>query len=826
MTKYIIIGGVAGGASTAARIRRIDEKAVVILYERGEHVSYANCGLPYHIGGIISERDRLFVMTPEKFRKSLNVDVRVNHEVLAIHPQKRLIQVKNLNTGKLESESYDRLLLSPGAEPIIPPITGIAQEGVFTLRSVPDMDRIQQYIHAHQPKKALVVGAGFIGLEMAENMHRLGMSVTIIERQNQVMPPLDFEMASLVWNHLQQKRLRVLLGETLVQVDKIDQGLLQAKLCSGESINTDIVVLSVGVRPDTKLAKDANLTLEKNGAIRVNSYLQTSDPDIYAVGDAIAFPSPLTNTPATIPLAGPASKQARIAAENMVQGNTRTYSGSFGTSIVKVFDLTAGVAGVNEKQLRDQGIPFQAAMMHSLNHAGYYPGAKPLSLKIVFAPDGKLLGAQCVGQEGVDKRLDVVSSILKRNGSISDMVEFEQAYAPPFSSSRDPINISGMVAENILKGLSAAVYWNEIDSLLQSGAFFIDVRTPEEFSLGTISSSVNIPHTEIRSRLGEIPGNRKIVVFCKVGQRGYLAERILRQNGFSDVCNLSGGITTWESAIRAEKNEILENNSALGLMDTSSDSLEPAFETEINACGLQCPGPILRLKKAIDSLPNGHKIRIQASDPGFARDVDSWCRLTGNVLTSLKERDNLIEAIIMKSTEQKNYPGKESAAPEKNASFKDKELTMVVFSNDLDKAMASFVIANGAASSGKKVTMFFTFWGLSILRKTPAFSNKKDWIGKAFGWMLPSNSNKLPLSKMNFAGMGPVMMKSRMRQKNIDSLDKMMQTAQELGVHLVACQMSMDVMGLSKDELLPGIEIGGVAHYLEKASHSGINLFI
>ncbi len=529
--KYVIVGGVAGGATAVARLRRLDEKSDIVMFERGEHISYANCGLPYYLGGVISERENLFVQTPQKFHEYFNVDVRVHTEVVEIDRAHKRVQWLKHPGGQTGWEHYDKLLLSPGAEPVKPPTVGTDTPGIYTLRNVVDTDRIYQYIAQRKPRRAIIVGAGFIGLEVAENLHHRGIFTTIVEMASQVMVMLDFEMASLIHQHLKSKGVEFYLGDG---VSSIQQGDDQhtLTLTSGKKLETDLIIFSVGVRPETTLAQRAGLTIGNAKGIWVNEFLQTSDPDIYAVGDAIEFRSPIIGKPVITYLAGPANKQGRIAAENMAAGNRRQYKGAIGTAAAKVFDLTAASTGVSEKVLQREKIDYLSAIIHSSSHAGYYPGALPLTLKILFDRSGKIYGAQGVGYEGVDKRIDLIATVVRQGGSIEDLADIEHAYAPPYSSARDPIHLLAYTAENILRGLSDHVRWNELS---QEHHFLLDVRTHEEHSLGTIPGALNIPLHEVRNRLHELPKDKTIVCFCGVGLRAYLVERILKQNGFKSA---------------------------------------------------------------------------------------------------------------------------------------------------------------------------------------------------------------------------------------------------------------------------------------------------
>ena len=542
--KYIIVGAVAGGASTAARLRRLDEHAEIVIFEKGEYISYANCGLPYYIGEVIKDRNKLFVQSAASFKKRFNIDVRILTEVTAINPAQKTITARNQATGQTYDETYDKLVLSPGAEPLRPPLPGINSEGIFTLRNVNDTDYIKNYVQDKKSGKAVIIGAGFIGLEMAENLKDIGMNVTIVEMGDQVMAPLDYPVAALVQQHIRSKGVTLKLSNAVSGFDKSDKGLM-VLLKSGEIIEADVVILSIGVRPDTRLATAAGLKIGEAKGIWVNEYLQTSDPDIYAVGDAIEFKNPVTGRAMITYLAGPANKQGRICANNIVMGNVQQYHGSINTAIVKVFDMTVGTAGTASKHLAAAGIKHVISTTHSGSHAGYYPGSQQMTIQIAFSPvNGRLLGAQVAGYEGADKRLDVLAAAIKRNGTIYDLEEFEHAYAPPYSSAKDPVNMAGFAAENILHGKLNVFYWNEFGKINQAD-LLVDVRTKEEYNNGNIPGSINIPVDEIRERLPELNTDRNIFIYCEAGLRGYIAQRILKQNGFDYVLNLSGGYKLW-----------------------------------------------------------------------------------------------------------------------------------------------------------------------------------------------------------------------------------------------------------------------------------------
>ena len=833
--KIIIIGGVAGGATTAARIRRVDETAEIVLLEKGKYISYANCGLPYYIGGVIEERDKLFVQTPEAFSTRFRVDVRTENEAIFIDRKRKTVTIRQSSEDTYE-ESYDKLVISTGASPVRPPLPGIDLSGIFTLRNVTDTDRIKEYIKSHAPRKAVVVGAGFIGLEMAENLHAQGAKVSIVEMGNQVMAPIDFSMASLVHQHLMDKGVNLYLEQAVASFSRDGRGL-KVTFKNGQSISADIVILSIGVRPETNLARAAELTIGPAGGIAVNDYLQTSDESIYAIGDAIEFRHPITGKPWLNYLAGPANRQGRIVADNVL-GAKIPYEGSIGTSIAKVFDMTVASTGLPGKRLRQEEIDYMSSTIHPASHAGYYPDAMPMSIKITFdKKTGRLYGGQIVGYDGVDKRIDELALVIKHEGTIYDLMKVEQAYAPPFSSAKDPVALAGYVAEDIITGKTNPVYWRELRDIEMENKFLLDVRTPDEYSLGSLPGAVNIPLDELRDRLAELPKDKMIYTFCAVGLRGYLAYRILTQHGFDKVRNLSGGLKTYRAAtapiiIREENgNEIDEspiqketasqtsqpNVSTAPVTAAADASATPAKTVRVDACGLQCPGPILKMKKTMDTLVSGERVEITSTDPGFPRDAAAWCSSPGNQLIS-KDTSGGKSIVVIEKGEPKSC--------NIVTSCEGKGKTFIMFSDDLDKALATFVLANGAAATGQKVTIFFTFWGLNVIKKLHKPETEKDIFGKMFGMMLPSSSKKLKLSKMSMGGMGGKMMRYIMNKKGIDSLESLRQQALENGVEFIACQMSMDVMGVKQEELLDEVTIGGVATYMERADNANVNLFI
>ena len=815
--KYLIVGGVAGGATAAARIRRLSEDAEIILFEKGKYISYANCGLPYYIGGVIEERERLFVQTPEAFGKRFNIDVRTESEVIAIDVVAKRVAVRTAD-GEEYEESFDKLLLSPGASPVVPPLAGIQSEGIFTLRNVSDTDRIKQYITERGVRRAVIVGGGFIGLEMAENLKHAGAEVAVVEMAPQVMGPIDYSMAALVHEHLEQQGVKLYLEQAVESFSR-DNEELTVHFKSGINLHADMVLLSIGVRAETRLAESAGLRIGEMRGIWVDEYLQTSVADIYAVGDAIEYPHPITGKPWLNFLAGPANRQARIVADNMVLGNHVKYEGAIGTAIAKVFDLTVASTGLPAKRLKQMQIPYLSATIHNGAHAGYYPGSLQMDIKITFSPaDGRLYGAQIVGYDGVDTRINQYALAIKNGATVEDLTRLEHAYAPPFSSAKDPVAISGYVAGNILSGKMQPLYWRELQQAETDNVTLIDVRTPDEYALGTIPGAINIPLDDMRERMSEIPADRPVWLFCGVGLRGYLASNILKANGYKDVRNLIGGLKTYKAATAKlpipEGFDIKENTNKT--TNTTDDSNMKVIK--VDACGIQCPGPILKMKQAMDELSAGEHLEIRATDAGFLRDAEAWCRSTGNRFVGKRSEGGIHVVEVEKAT----APASETAVLHTGAQNK----TFILFSDDLDKTLATFVLANGAAATGKKVSIFFTFWGLNAIKKVHKPKVEKDIFGRMFGWMLPSDSTKLALSKMNMMGIGAKMMRHLMKKKGVDSLESLRQQAIDNGVEFIACQMSMDVMGVKREELLDNVTIGGVASYMERAEQANVNLFI
>lgn len=826
--KVIVVGGVAGGASTAARLRRLEEDFEIIMFEKGEYISFANCGLPYYIGEVIREREKLIVQTVEVMSDKFNMDIRNLSEVIKIDKENKKVTVKNHKTGETYDESYDVLVLSPGASPIKPPISGINDcNNLFTLRNIPDTDKIKAYVDKDTTKKAFVIGGGFIGIEMAENLVERGIDVTLVEASSQVMAPLDVEMVSIIHEHLIDNGINLILDDG---VKEFKNNGKTVALNSGREIETDLIILSIGVRPETSIAKDAGLKLNERGAIVVDEYMKTSYENIYALGDAVEILDFVNKKPTMIPLAWPANRQGRLVADNICGKNIK-YKGTLGSSVAKIFDYTVATTGNNEKILKKLGIDYEVVHIHPNSSAGYYPGAFPIAYKMIFdKKTGKIYGAQGVGIEGVEKRIDILATAIKANLNVFDLQDVEPCYAPPYNSAKDPVNMLGYYASNIIEGDIKTIQYHEVEEVLDRGDIVLDVRDEFELATGMIEGSINIPLGSLRKRMDEIPKDKNIYVTCQVGLRGYIACRILTQRGYK-CFNIDGGIKTYSSIKRAKKAVENQNNNVEFNENNQLINEEVAVMNEnikanikLDACGLQCPGPIRRVFEEVSKMESGDIIEVKASDVAFSKDIKAWCETTGNSL--LKAEFNKDKKAYVAYIQKGENPVNAKASCSLTNQVGKDGATMVVFSGDLDKAIASFIIAAGAASMGKEVTMFFTFWGLNVLKRKEKVKVQKDTMEKMFDMMLPSNTNKLPLSKMNMGGMGPKMINEIMKKHNVDDIDTLINNAINMGVKLVACSMSMGLMGIKKEELIDGVDLGGVAAYLGAAEDSGLNLFI
>lgn len=826
--KVIIVGGVAAGASCAARLRRLDEQAEIILLERGEYISYANCGLPYHVGDVIRSRDALLVTKAEMMQERFKVNVRTKHEVTAINREQKTVTIRDITKGTTYEESYDTLVLATGSSPLKPPIPGIQSSKIMTLWTVPDADQIRAMIMAGA-KSAVVVGGGFIGLETAENLQHAGLKVSLAEAMDQVMAPLDPEMAMILHNHIREKGIDLNLSDGVQSFSETENGIA-VKLNSGKVLQADLVLLSIGVRPNGLLAKGSGLATNERGGVIVDEHMRTSDPSIYAVGDVAVIKDFVTGDSTMIALAGPANKQGRIAADN-IAGLSSVYEGTQGTSVAKVFDITAASVGANEKSLNRRGLThgkdYESILITQNSHAGYYPGAMPMYLKLLFSRDGKkLFGAQIVGTDGVDKRIDMISVTMRLGGGIKELKNLELAYAPPYSSAKDPVNMAGFTAENVLNHLITFAKWNEPDT--HPDTVLLDVREEAELMSYSLPNALHIPLGQLRDRYKELNPEITYILFCAVGVRGYAAARILMQKGIHNVKVYPAGIRFYRET-HPEKEESTDAPVNIVLEKQSIDKGESKMkQISIDCSGMQCPGPIMEVYKTVKDMKNGEQLEVTASDPGFSKDVASWCRRTGNTLVSNQKEGTSYVAVIQKGL-SKDAPSDNKTNLQTGASIvrdTPQGKTIIVFDGDMDKVLASFVIANGALAMGRPVTMFFTFWGLTALRKPEKQEIRKSFVEKMFGAMLPRGVRKLKLSKMNMGGMGTAMMKRIMNDKNIDSLEDMMKKAMDNGVKIIACSMSMDVMGIRKEELIDGVEIGGVGTYLGDAEESNVNLFI
>ena len=809
MKKVLIIGGVAGGASTATRLRRLDENLEIIILEKGEYVSFANCGLPYHIGDVIQNRESLLVQTPESLKARFNLDVRVNSEVIEVNGGDKKVRVKTRD-GEEYEENFDFLVLAPGAKPLFPPIKGIENKKIFTLRNINDMDKIKFEIKNKAIKKAVVVGGGYVGIETAENLKHLGIDTTLVEAAPHILAPFDSEISNILEYELVNNGIELMTSEKVVEFQE-DGNEIIIKLESGKSVTTDMVILSIGVSPDTKFLQGSGINLGERGHILVNENLETNIDGVYALGDSILVKNYITNQDVAIPLAGPANRQGRIVAGNIV-GRNEKYKGSLGTAIIKIFGLTGASTGLNERSLKQLNITYEKIYLHPNNHATYYPGASPISIKALYNKESReILGAQAVGISGVDKFIDVMATSIKFKATIDDLAELELAYAPPFLSAKSPANMLGFIGQNIEDDLLEQVFMEDLKKYDEKETIILDVREELELINGKLKNSINIPLSELRKRYTELPKDKEIWTYCAVGLRGYLATRFLIQNAYK-VKNLAGGI-------KSEEKVIIKPQEESSLTKESDNNIEKE-EDYLDLSGLSCPGPLVKIKEKIDKLQGNEKLKVKVSDPGFYNDIQAWSKVTKNSLLSLDKKDGLTYATL-----QKGQTPKVIEKNQENVIIEDNSnMTMVVFSGDLDKAIAAFIIANGALTMGKKVTMFFTFWGLSILKKKNL--SKKSFIEKMFAMMLPKNSQDLPVSKMNFFGIGAKMIRSVMKKKNIMSLEELIKKAIDSGVNITACNMSMDVMGISEEELIDGINYGGVGQYLGEAEKSNNNLFI
>ena len=830
--RFLIVGGVAAGASAAARARRLDESAHITLIERGPDPSFANCGMPYHIGGEIEDRGRLAVQTPQSLRDMLAIEVLPRTEAIRIDRAAKTVTVRAVGSGEERAIPYDKLLLAPGASPRRPPLPGMGDPRLHTLRNLEDMDRIRQAVVG--VKRVAVVGAGFIGLEMAEQLVRLGREVDLIELRPQVLPQLDPEMTGPVAQALRQQGVRLTLGNG-IRAFHPSPDTLSIELADGQRVETETVILALGVRPESHLAEAAGLRLGERGHIVVDPWMRTSDPDIYAAGDVVETVDAVLGQPSAFPLGGPANRQGRLVADHIFRPDlARPYPGSLGTAIVRVFDAVTGLTGWTEARLRQQGIPCQSALVTDFHHAGYFPGARQLTLKITWNPeDGRLLGAQATGPEGVDKRLDVLAAALRGGLTVADLAELDLAYAPPFGAAKDIINLAGQAACNLRHGLMRAV----AELPAEGSSQVVDVRPGTMAALDPIPGSIAIPLQDLRASAGErLDPGRPVVTVCALGKMSYFAARILSQMGY-EAHSLSGGLRArrdFPEAARPQSPTSTGPTSptpSISPTPTSTAQPTPMSQTpepttvKLDATGLSCPGPILKVRAASDKLAPGTTLEVSASDSGFARDLAAFCQAMGLEFLGTESRSGTVIGRLRKPLHTQAPATLADPQPESRAGSHG--ATLVVFSQEMDKVMAALVIANGALALGGPATLFFTFWGLNALRRGgPVTVSGKTFMDKMFGFMMPRGLDRLSLSHMSFGGLGTRLMKWRMGSKNLPNLHTLLADAQAAGVRLVACSMSMEAMGIRAEELIPGVEIGGVAEFLGAASKTRANLFI
>ncbi len=833
--KIVVVGGVAAGMSCAARARRLDEFADIVVFERAQHVSFANCGLPYHIGEVIKDRSRLLLQTPESLHESLAIDVRNATEVLGIHPESKTVTVRDLDTGREYEEPYDKLALCPGAAPVTPPLPGVDHPDIHVLRRIGDMDVIKAAVDGRGPsgrppiKHAVVIGAGYIGLEMAENLHERGVQVVVVEMADQIIPPLDRELTTTMESYVRAHGIILQLGTQAAAFSQAPNGRLRVELKNGEFVETDLVLLAAGVRPNTELATAAGIELGPRGGIKVDAHMRTSIGDIFAAGDAVEVEHLVLPGTWLIPLAGPANRQGRVAAENIC-GRDTTFDPVQGTSIVKMFDMVAGGTGANQRQLDAAGIPYERVQIHPSGHAGYYPGTAKMQLKVLFEPvTGKLLGAGIVGFDGVDKRLDVLATALRAGMTVHDLESLELAYAPPFGSAKDPINMAGFVASNVLKKDLRLWYPSEYPGATD-GARIIDVRGPQEYAIWHLPGAENVPLPTMREAQQEWDRDQPIRLYCAVGFRSYLAYRALVQRGFTDVKTLSGGMTTFrsyhdvpsETAVDTAEPVVNYGEDLTGINTHRTAANGPVaasgVSVDLDCTGLACPGPIMALQSKMAELAAGDEVLAHVSDPGFRLDAPVWAAKNGHSMLDLVPEGPGYAARFRKG-------GSEVAAGGPAARLKDKK-SFVVFSGEFDRVLASFILANAAASMGDEVSMFFTFWGLNALRREDPPTRAKTAIDRAFATMLPSGPNSLPLSTMNMLGGGPALIKKIMKDHHVPSLPQLIASAQQSGVRLIACTMTMDLLGIAEDDLIDSVELGGAAMFFGEANESNGAFFI
>lgn len=812
--KIVIVGGGAGGASAAAKLRRLSEDYEIIIIERTGYVSYANCGLPYHIGGTIKERDNLFLNTPEQLGQKFNLDVRANTDVIAVDREEKTIRVQNSMNGQdCDDISYDKLILSPGGTPFIPPVEGLDHIDILTLRTVEDMDEIIKLVSNTEKQRIAIVGGGLVGVELAENLEQLSHDVSVVELSDQLFAFLDKDVAMHVHKSLIENNVHLYLSKKLVKVAQTDD-CKQLVFDNGDSIDVDIIVFAIGVRPDTSFIKDTGLELNAVGGIKVTEHLQTSDPDIYALGDAIEVNHFVSEQSMLIPLAGPANKQGRVVAQNVHDENSVKQDFVTATTICKVFDLSVGAVGLNEKMLQrmrpNDNDWYEVINIHPNAHAKYYPGCQALHIKVIFSKEDKqILGAQVTGHAGVDKSIDVLSTVIRLGGNVESLSHLETAYAPPYNSARDPLNYIGFIAENLLSNKFKQLTLKGNDDL--SDYFLVDVRTPMEYEFKHISNAVNIPFAEIRSRLSEFPRDKKILVCCNTGLNSYNVCCILSHNGF-DCYNLSGGMHTY-AILNTHLNEVQPiTRRELPIKDDLSD----VDIMHLDLCGLACPGPILKLQEKFETIPAGHKVKAVASDSTFLVDITRWAEKTGNILLDSYKEDSDFIAYLQK-------PGGTTAIQNSELSMKktvsmkeeNQDLMIMISNKDIPRISTALMVGSTAAAMGRNVTIFFIFDGLDILRKQKGSSciESDQSIKIADKGFFQLWLEDKPCKKEN-------------SECTIISIPEYLVTIRDLGGRFIACSMAMELLGLTMDDLIEGVEPGGMMTYLSESDECGHKIFV
>lgn len=849
--RVVIIGGVAGGATAAARLNRLTNDFDVTILERSPDVSFANCGLPYYLGGEIRDRNKLALQTPQSLQQQLGVKVHTLTEATRILRDQKLVEIRDIKTGQVNSLPFDKLILSPGASPIVPKnVPGVQLPHVFTLRNLQDMDKLHAAIQSLQPdhRRVTVIGAGFIGLEVAEQLRHVHCDVTLVERAPSVLPQADADFAEFLHTPLQEHGVHLVTNDGLVGIERIDKDSIVSmtvNLASGKSIESDLVVLCIGVAPESQLAKDCGLNLTQRGHVVVNEFMQTNDSDIYAVGDVIStkdivFPQ----YPAAVALGNLANMQARVAADHLFQsakGNAdkvRGYSGSLGTSIVRVFDSVLALTGWTETRLRQQNIPYSSTVITAFDHASYYPEATPITMKLTYCPNtGRVFGAQAVGVDGagVDKRIDVAATAITGGMTIDDLSQLQLCYSPPFGSARDVVNVAGLAARNRRDNLVHPTFAFDEAPKTQKEVVLLDVRPKESAQIAPLPQKnvLNIPYKEIKNHLAELLQRKDEVEYrtiCAWGKTAYFASRELEKVGLNTT-TLIGGLQMHRKPLPDPT--IMSNNIN---KEVGSDAAS-GVSIKLDCTGMACPGPLLQLRESLASMPPGSSLSVTATDPGFKADVKAFAAANNLVLKELNSSKGVIHALLSKPSPGSSQTTPSTTPLQKSTSDttvdgRRKGATLVVFSEEFDKVLASFVIANGAAAMGGEVTMFFTFWGLNALKKSTMEcssgkeGNDKDVMDRMFGAMMPSGPDSLPLSHFNFGGLGASMMKHVMNKKNLPNLPGLLEAARKQNIRLVACTMSMDAMGIRQNELIDGVELGGVAEYLNAAEKTGTNLFI